>query len=209
MKKIPAKSVERICRYRQVLLDSLSLGKEFIYSHELAHAIKASPAQVRRDLMPFNLEGTPQKGYHIRKLLQEIEVVMDPPEGQKVVLIGIGNLGRAILSYFSKRRPNLTIIAAFDTDPEKVNRLYAGIKSHPLENLESIVGQEKIAVGIITVPAIHAQNAANQLIKCGVKGIINFAPLQLHVPDYVFLENIDITTAIEKTAYFAMETWAV
>jgi len=123
-----------------------------------------------------------------------------------MVLVGVGNLGKAILSYFLKRRPNLSIVAAFDQDPEKTNRVYSGCQVHHIGQLEKFVSRERAAVGIITVPASAAQEAADTLIRAGVKGIVNFAPVQLKLPPGIFLEQLDITLSIEKVAYFARKS---
>ena len=203
MSVIPEKIIERFCRYRQLLLEIRAKGEEYVFSHQLAQAIHASSTQVRRDLMKLPLRGSAQRGYHIDEMLTELTKIIDVPGGQQAALVGVGNLGLAILSYFIKRRPNLFIVAAFDNDPQKVNRVISGCKSYPLEQLEEIISREKVSVGIITVPADVAQEVADRFVQAGVKGIVNFAPVHLKLPENVFLETLDITMSIEKTAYFA------
>jgi redox-sensing transcriptional repressor len=203
MKNIPSKIVERLCVYRQILLRLQKQDEEYIYSHQLAKMANASSAQVRRDLMMLNNVGTPQKGYNIEHFLNEIKKLIDTSVPQKAALIGFGNLGRAILCYFSKRRPNIVITSVFDADPEKIDRgsIHCGV--FPPKDIEGKVTEEGISLGIITVPEKYAQGVADQLVSAGVKGIINFAPVRLDVPAGVYLEDVDITVAIEKTAYFA------
>ncbi len=203
MKKINHKSVERFCRYRQILLNHKAIGDEYIFSHQLAKAVGASPAQVRRDMMILNLSGSPQRGYKIERFLEEIESIIDSPLGINAALIGIGHLGKAILSYFTKRRPNLQIIAAFDVDADKVDRVVSACRTYHLKDLKNLVKANNIMVGIITVPEKEAQAVADILVEGGVKGIVNFAPVKLNVPKHVYVEELDITTTIEKTAYFA------
>lgn len=203
MKRMPAKTVERMCLYRQILLNLTNAGQEYVFSHELASIAMASAAQVRRDLMMLNSVGTPQKGYKIKAFLTEIEKLIDPEDVQKVALIGVGNLGRAILSYFIRRRPKIAIVAGFDNEAVKTNRMVAACPIHDISSLEDIVAKEGINLAMITVPADQAQNIANRLVAAGVKGIVNFAPIRLKVPDDVYLEDLDITLALEKTAYFA------
>ena len=203
MTKIPQRTVERFFRYCQFLHSRLEAGSEYVFSHELATAVGVSPEQVRRDLMNFELAGTPQRGYPIKEFMAELYSHLESSSLTKMVLVGVGNLGKAILSYFLKRRPNLSIVAAFDQDPEKVNRVYSGCQVHHIGQLEKTVAREKAAVGIVTVPASTAQEAADALIRAGVRGIVNFAPVQLKVPPGIFLEQLDITLSIEKVAYFA------
>lgn len=203
MTKIPQRTVERFFRYCQFLHSRLEAGSEHVFSHELAAAVGVSPEQVRRDLMNFKLKGTPQRGYPIKEFMTELYAHLESSSLTKMVLVGVGNLGKAILSYFLKRRPNLSIVAAFDQDPEKVNRVYSGCQVHHIGQLEKTVLRERAAVGIVTVPAASAQEAADTLVKAGVKGIVNFAPVQLKLPAGIFLEQLDITLSIEKVAYFA------
>lgn len=206
MKRIPQRTVERFFRYCQFLHSRLEAGSEYVFSRELAAAVGVSPEQVRRDLMNFRLKGTPQRGYPIKEFMAELYAHLESSSLTKMVLVGVGNLGKAILSYFLKRRPNLSIVAAFDQDPEKVNRVYSGCQVHHSGQLEKTVAREKAAVGIITVPAATAQEAADALVHAGVRGIVNFAPVQLKLPPGIFLEQLDITLSIEKVAYFARKT---
>jgi len=204
MPKIPQRTVERFFRYCQFLHSRLEAGSEHVFSHELAAAVGVSPEQVRRDLMNFRqVKGTPQRGYPIKEFMAELYSHLESDALTKMVLVGVGNLGKAILSYFLKRRPNLSIVAAFDQDPEKTDRVYSGCQVHHIGQLEKTVSREKVAVGIITVPASAAQEAADALVRAGVRGIVNFAPVQIKVPAGIFLEQLDITLSIEKVAYFA------
>lgn len=204
MPKIPQRTVERFFRYCQFLHSRLEAGSEHVFSHELAAAVGVSPEQVRRDLMNFRqVKGTPQRGYPIKEFMGELYSHLESDALTKMVLVGVGNLGKAILSYFLKRRPNLSIVAAFDLDPEKTNRVYSGCQVHHIGQLEKTVSRERAAVGIITVPAAAAQEAADALVRAGVRGIVNFAPVQIKVPAGIFLEQLDITLSIEKVAYFA------
>jgi redox-sensing transcriptional repressor len=204
MPRIPQRTVERFFRYCQFLHSKVEAGSEFVFSHELAAAVGVSPEQVRRDFMNFRqVKGTPQRGYPVKEFMAALYAHLESSALTKMVLVGVGNLGKAILSYFLRRRPNLSIVAAFDLDPEKADRIYSGCRVHHTGQLEKVVAREKVAVGIITVPASAAQEAADALVRAGVKGIINFAPVQLKVPRGVFLEQLDITLSIEKVAYFA------
>lgn len=203
MTKIPQRTVERFFRYCQFLHSRLEAGSEFVFSRELAAAVGVSPEQVRRDLMNFKLKGTPQQGYPIRAFMDELYTHLEFSALTKMVLVGVGNLGKAMLSYFLRRRPNLSIVAAFDQDPEKTDRVVAGCQVHHISQLERIVREQGVQVGLITVPAQSAQEVADLLVKAGVKGVLNFAPVALKLPPEISMEHIDITLSIEKVAYFA------
>lgn len=205
MKRVPEKSVERLLKYLELVKEKMSKGEHFVFSHELAAHVGVSPVQVRRDLMDFEIEGTPQKGYPVKDFFSQVCDHVKCDLKTKLALIGVGNLGKAILSYFLKRRPNLEIAAAFDSDIQKTDRIYCGCKVYHISELASVTKKEKISVGIITVPAEYAQETADMLVKAGIKGIVNFAPLMVRVPQDVFVDQIDITLSIEKTAYFAQK----
>lgn len=200
--KISCREVSRFLKYRQFLLQARDESRENVFSHELASAADISPEQVRRDIMLLQIQGRPQKGYKIDDFLAEIETRLVPGK-VSVAIVGVGNLGRAVLSYFAKRRPNIAIVAAFDADPDKADRVISGCKCYPPERLSEIVKEKGITLGIISVPAEEAQSTADAMTAAGIRGIVNFAPASVAVREGIYLENIDITTAIEKTAYFA------
>lgn len=200
---IPVKTIERMSLYRRVLNRLIEANRETIFSYELASLINRTAAQVRRDFMEIGQRGNPKKGYNILQLRDALNELMIEPEGQKIALVGIGNLGRAVLSYFMGRSPNLTIAAAFDNDVNKINRVTAGCKCYNITEMDRIIKEEKITIGIMTVPLTSAQLIADMLVSAGIKSIVNWAPIHLEVPKNIFLENRDITMSIEKAAYYA------
>lgn len=203
-KDIPVKTVERLVLYKRLLKDLQAKGENSLYSHQLAKLANNTPAQVRRDLMMIGYSGgTPRKGYQVEELIDRITSVLEETEEKKIILVGIGNLGRAILSYFSFQHPGLSIVAAFDNDENKTNRVIAGCRCFHLRELEEKVKETGATIGVITVPAQHAQAAADIMVDAGIKGILNFAPVPLKLPEGVFNDRIDISMALEKIAYFA------
>jgi redox-sensing transcriptional repressor len=178
-------------------------GTNSIYSHQLAALAGGTAAQVRRDMMSIGYIGSPKRGYDIHELVESIGVFLDSPKSQGVALVGIGNLGRAIMSYFAGRRPRLSIVAAFDVDPYKISRVILGCHCYHSSQLTEIVSSLDIRVGIVTVPAAEAQSTAEQMVSAGIRGILNFAPVPLRVPPDVYVEDIDMTMSLEKVAYFA------
>jgi redox-sensing transcriptional repressor len=156
-------------------------------------------------MMTVGYAGSPAKGYEISALLDKIDWFLDPPQPQNIALVGVGNLGRAILAFFTGRRPNLKIAAAFDKDPFKTGRLIMGCHCYPADELHAIIHKSAITMGVIAVPAGAAQTVADQLVDAGVCGILNFAPIPLRVPPRIYVEDIDLTTSLDKVAYFACE----
>jgi redox-sensing transcriptional repressor len=123
--------------------------------------------------------------------------------GKGAVLVGVGNLGKALLSYFAARRSSLRVVAAFDSDPYKVNRVIHGCRCYPMEGLSEVLRGQTTSVAVIAVPAPAAQGVAELLTRAGIRGILNFAPVRLRVSPNIYVEDIDMTVALEKVAYFA------
>ncbi len=199
------KTIGRLSLYRRLLNRLLSEGVRSVYSHELARFAGGTAAQVRRDLMAVGSVGSPTRGYDVRDLIDHIGAFLDAPRPQGVALVGIGNLGRAIMAYFAGRRPRLSIVAAFDSDPSKIDRVIHGCRCYGIDSLAEVIGGNGISVGIITVPAREAQAVADSLVGAGVSGILNFAPVPLRVPPDVYVGDIDMTMSLEKVAYFARQ----
>jgi len=200
--KLPEKTVERLSEYRRTLLNCMATGKTHIFSHELAKMHNITAVQVRRDIMFIGYTSAQRKGYDIKDMIDVIGKILDAQNGLNVAIVGIGNLGRAITAYFSGKRSKLNIVAAFDNDPEKVDRIIAGVPSYHISKIQEIVKQQNISIGIITVPSDFAAEAAKSLILAGIKGILNFTSVPLYVPENVYLENSDMITLLEKVAYF-------
>lgn len=203
---VSGRTIERLSLYRRILGDLARQGAEHVFSHQLAALAGSTPAQVRRDMMALGSQGSPTRGYDTRELINAIGDFLDSPAGQGVFLAGVGNLGRAILAYFGGRRPNLSIVAAFDSDPSKTDRMILGCQCYPIEELSAVARKLRPSVGVVTVPAAHAQAVADEMVATGITGILNFAPIALRVPPTVYVEQVDVTTFLEKVAYFARMT---
>jgi len=199
---IPVNTLGRLSLYRRLLLEQLTVGALQIYSHQLAALAVSTPAQVRRDLMTIGFAGSPRKGYVIRDLVQTINGVLARSVETAVALVGVGNLGRAILAYYANRQP-VRFAAAFDRDPEKAGRVLHGCRCYLADQMAPIIAREQIHVGVIAVPAPEAQAVADQLVLAGVKGILNFAPVRLRVPAGMHVEYVDLMMALDKVAYYA------
>ena len=202
MKRLPEKTSERLSEYRRTLLKCLAKGKTHIYSHEIAQKHNITAVQVRRDIMLIGYSSMQRKGYDIRELVNVIGHILDTENGQNVAVVGMGNLGRAITTYFNGKRPKLNIVAGFDSDPNKTDRMISGVFCYPVRQLEQVIKEKNISVGIITVSSDQAPTVAEALVISGIKGILNFTSASLSISPYVYLEEYNMITSIEKVAYF-------
>ncbi len=205
MNILPGKTVERLSEYRRTLLGCLNDNKNFIYSHDLAALLHITAVQVRRDLMLIGYSSVLRKGYDVRELIETISRIIDSDEGVNVAIVGIGNLGRAFAGYFKGKRSKLNLVASFDNDPLKVNKVISGIKCYPYGEMERLVKEMDIRIAILTVPADYARQIAEEAVRYGIRGILNYTTVPLNVPPEVYLEEYDMITSIEKVAYFVKE----
>ena len=205
MKNMSGKTIERLSIYRRLLREMAEYGVTKVYSHNLAEKAGVSAAQVRRNLMEIGCSGNTKKGYDIEELIEAIGEFLDNPEGEPVALIGLGNLGRALLPFFVAHHPKLKIVAAFDNNPSKTGRVIHGCRCYPFEKLREIIVREGIRVAILTVPSPVAQQVAEELVAAGVTGILNFAPAMLRLPETVSIESMDMAIALEKIAFLARQ----
>ena len=203
--KLPGKTVERLSEYRRTLLECLNENRNFIYSHDLAARLHITAVQVRRDLMLIGYGSVMRKGYDVRELINTIGSIIDAPSGLNVAIIGMGNLGRAITGYFRGKRTNMNVVAAFDVDPQKIDKVVAGVRCYNISQIRKLREELDIMVAVLAVPADQAVATASQLVSNGIKGIMNFTTVPLNVPDAVYLEEFDMITSIEKVAYFVKE----
>ena len=200
--KLPEKTVKRLSEYRRTLYNCLAKGKTHIYSHELAGLHNITAVQVRRDLMLIGYSSLKKKGYDAQELINVIGGLIDHEESLSVAVVGMGNLGRAITAYFNGKRPKLNIVAAFDVDPNKVNRVVAGVNCFHMKDLGDVVKRSNISIAIIAAPPDSAATVAELLVNAGIKGILNFTTVPVNVPESIYLEEYDMITSLEKVAYF-------
>ena len=203
MRKLSPKLADRLFLYKRLVEEQIHKNRDRLYSHEIAAMANLTAAQVRRDFMILGLSGSPTKGYATEQIIEAFGKILDDSAERRIALIGIGHLGRSLLAYFSGRRPNIAIAAAFDADQEKSDRPISGCPCYPIERLREIVQRDDIRLAIIAVPAEAAQDVVGELASAGITGIVNFAPTSIKAPPGVHIESVDITTAIEKAALFS------
>ena len=200
--ELSAKAIGRLSLYRRMLQVLELHGVESVFSHELASLAGTTPSQVRRDLMGVATQGNPSQGYSVLALSQAIAARYNGDAGLPIILVGVGNLGRAVLHYFQRNRSHLELVAAFDVDPAKVGARIDGVVVHHLAALADVVRQYKVKTAILTLSAAGAQEAADRLMSCGIVSMLNFTNVRLHVREGVYVEDTDIGVALERVAYF-------
>lgn len=198
--KVPEVTVERLSIYLRAIK---RLNEESILSsQELANLLETSDGQVRKDLAYFGGFGVPGQGYKVGKLKKEIRHILGLDTIWGMALVGVGNLGRALLIYPGFKRNEFEIRASFDKDPSKIGKVWQGVEVQDVENIPQILPLKEIKIGIITTPASAAQEVADKLVKGGVKGILNFAPTRISIPKEVKLKNVDLSMQLENLSYF-------
>lgn len=200
--KISEAVVRRLPVYLQVLKDLLKRDVQTVSSQVLGNKLDLNPAQIRKDLAYFGDFGRKGIGYDVSYLIEKIRQILKLDQPLNVGLVGAGNLGRALCNYNTYLKDNMKINAVFDAHPSMVGASINGLTVLPMNKLKETVAARNIRIGIITVPAIEAQNVADRFVDAGVAGILNFAPTILRVPDHVRIHYGDFTTELLSLAYY-------
>ncbi|MBU3571514.1 redox-sensing transcriptional repressor Rex [Priestia aryabhattai] len=199
--KIPQATAKRLPLYYRFLKNLHASGKQRVSSAELSEAVKVDSATIRRDFSYFGALGKKGYGYNVNYLLTFFRKTLDQDEVTKVALIGVGNLGTAFLNYNFIKNNNTKIECAFDVIEDKVGMKVGDVPVYHLDQLEDYMSDD-ISVAILTVPATVAQQITDRLVSCGIKGILNFTPARLNVPDEIRLHHIDLAVELQSLVYF-------
>ncbi len=199
MSDIPEKTIERLSEYRRTLVSCHNQGITHIFSHVLAGIHGITAVQVRRDLMLIGFSSD------VEVLIDFISHILDGPNVMHVGVIGMGHLGQALTKYFNSRKSKLQIVAAFDVDEEMVGQIIDDIPCFDMAHFEHQVQKLDIKIVILSCPAAIASDLVVPIINAGIKGVLNFTSMPLNFPRGIFVENYDITTVLEKVAYFVKE----
>ncbi|ALS27807.1 REX family transcriptional regulator [Paenibacillus sp. 32O-W] len=200
--KISEAVVKRLPVYLNVLTELSKRDVQTVSSQELGQKLDLNPAQIRKDLAYFGEFGRKGIGYDVSYLIEKIRQILKLDKPLHVALVGAGNLGHALCNYNTYVEDNMKITAVFDAHPGKVGMKINGLTVQPMEELKETVGRLDIRVGIITVPAVEAQNVADRFIEAGIEAILNFAPVILKAPDEVRIHHADFTTQLLSLAYY-------
>ncbi|MCS7014893.1 MAG: redox-sensing transcriptional repressor Rex [Gemmatales bacterium] len=201
-------TVARLSWYLRQVQMSERTGATRISSRELADALGVTAAQVRKDLAAIGSLGHPGIGYRPQELAEAIRQVLGLDRTWSVVLVGVGNLARALLRYAGFGRQGFHFVAVFDSDPAKIGQTVEGLTIWPMSELTPRIAALGAQLAILTVPAHAAQGVADQLVAAGIRGILNFAPVVLRVPSTVSLVSVDLTVQLEQLAYLVLNATA-
>ena len=204
--KIPEATIRRLSRYSRCLEEMEEKGERVVSSAQLANKCMVNAAQVRKDLAYFGEFGIRGVGYYVKDLLSDIKRILGLNKEWRMALIGVGNLGSALLSYKDFLKQNYKIVAAFDIDPPKVIGSVSEKLGKPAEilhisRLKEVAKERKLEIALIATPPSEAQNVANLLVDAEIRGILNFAPAQITVPEGFVVKNVFFTTILDNLAY--------
>ena len=177
------------------------MGVEKVFSYTLSNETGVTSDQVRKDFSEFDIKGNKRGGYHINELLEKMEKLFHRNTDNNIVLIGMGNMGLALSKYSKFVQRNMNIVATFDIDPFK-QKVRSGIPVYSMNRLKEIIDRFNVKVAIIAVPEISAQEVADELIRHGITGIMNFAPVLLKVSPDVIINNVNLCDELESVIYY-------
>lgn len=194
IKGIAEPTIRRLPLYLPFLKKAMEKGQVTVSCAEIAKAFGFDPTQVRKDMAATGVVGTARVGFDIENLERAINKTLGWHTETSAVVAGIGNLGTALLGY--PLFQGLDVVAAFDTDSNKIGWEIEGKKIFHVEKLPDLVNRLKVSIGIVTVPSFAAQDVVDLMVEGGIKGIWNFTPEILHVPDHVVVENVRLSTSL-------------
>lgn len=195
------KSVLRLLQYRSCLERFREIGFERVYSHNLGSEAGVSAEQVRKDFSRFRIKGNKKGGYLIAELMEALDRTFGKMQTQEVVLVGLGNIGMALSNYRGFGSKKIDIVAAFDMDPSKRKKRMI-LPVYPMEMLRDFVQERGIHIAILAVPESQAQTVCEHLVSSGIRGIMNFAPVNLKVPPEIKVNSINLSNELESLIYY-------
>ena len=196
MEAIPLLTLKRLPQYLEALNRLQEADLKMVPATKIAKSTGVHMTQVRKDLAYTGVVGTPKIGHNVDELIQAIEQCLNWNDISSCFLVGVGQLGKALMGYSELSKKGLRIIAAFDSNPDLAGTYYQGIQIHSMAKLSNLLSRLHIHIGILTVPAEVAQEIADDMIAGGIIAIWNFTPARLHVPEHVIVENIDMSSSL-------------
>jgi redox-sensing transcriptional repressor len=194
-------TVTRFSLYLRHLEEALQKGAQKVSSRQLGEAIAITDAQVRKDLACLGNLGQPGIGYAIEDLMAAIRHVLGIDRVWSVALVGVGNLGRALMRYKGFQARGFRFVALFDNDPAVIGQRFEGLQVNSLAQIREVFQDQRVELGLLAVPSDSAQMVADSLVQAGVKGLLNFAPVVIRVPPEVSLVAVDLTVQLEQLAF--------
>ena len=198
---VPNPAVRRLSLYLRQLEAFKRKERRTVSSKQLGESLGLTDAQVRKDFAYFGQFGHPGIGYRVDDLIGQVKRILGTDKTWNVLLVGAGNLGRALLAYRGFDQKGFRLAAVFDADPGKVGKKHGGFVIQSLSELADTVQKQNIKLGMIAVPADNAQDVADELVAAGVRGLLNFAPVSLTVPQDVALNAVDLAVQLEQLSF--------
>ena len=200
--EIPEVVIDRLPIYTRALALLQRQGRNVVNSQELGGRLGVTPAQIRKDLSYFGRFGKQGRGYNVQRLLEELHQILGITREWSMVLVGVGQLGRAILGYDGFAPQGFRIVAAFDVDPDIVGDVVNGLEVKSVAQLQDEMPDLDAQIAIVAVPAANAQDVIDALAECGVKAILNYAPIAAHVPPGVRIRDIDPVLGLQSMTFY-------
>ena len=201
---VPEVVIMRLPQYIRVLNGLMAEGTGIVSSQQLGEILQVTPAQIRKDLSYFGRFGKQGRGYRVQHLLVELKEIMGLDRRWNVALVGVGRLGRAVLSYPGFAPEGFHVVAAFDANRRVVGKTVGNLKVQPVEELDETVVSRGIGIGIVAVPSAHAQGVIDRLVEAGVKAILNYAPVATQAPEGVKVRNVDPVLALQTMTFYLL-----
>ncbi len=198
---VPNPAVRRLSLYLRQLESFKRKDRRTISSKQLGESLGLTDAQVRKDFAYFGQFGHPGIGYRVDDLIGQVKKILGTDKTWNVLLVGAGNLGRALMAYRGFDQKGFKLVAVFDIDPAKVGKKHGPFVIQPLEQLAETVAKQNIRLAILAVPADSGQEVAEQLVAAGVRGLLNFAPVSITVPESVALNAVDLAVQLEQLSF--------
>lgn len=198
---ITQRVIKRFLTYRLVLLKLQRIGFTRVFSYTLGKEARVKPEQVRKDFSMARIQGSRRGGYNITNVLDSINRLFKQDGERRVILVGLGNIGQALINYMGFQESHISIVAGFDLDPSKYTRKSV-IPVYPVDKIADVVKEYTIKTAIIAVPEAAGQEVCDMLVTAGIQGILNFSPVVLHVPDHVVVNYVNIRNELESLFYF-------
>ena len=199
---VPEVVINRIPQYVRALNELLERGTEVVSSQLLGDKLNVTPAQIRKDLSYFGRFGKQGRGYNSRYLVGELRQILGLDRQWNIAVVGVGRLGRAIISYPGFSPEGFKIVAAFDSDPRQVNQTLGKLIVQPMSELCATIFKKSIKIAIVAVPASHATEVIEALVSCGIKSIMNYAPVSPSTPSDVKIQSIDPVLILQSMTFY-------
>lgn len=200
--EIPDVVIDRLPVYARALSVLERAGREVVSSQELGSQLGVTPAQIRKDLSYFGRFGKQGRGYNVRRLLEELHQILGLDRKWTMVVVGVGQLGRAVLSYGGFAPQGFRIVDAFDEDPHVIGQKVDDLVVKPAEQIREVLAGRPVDIGIVATPASAAQKVIDALVQCGVKAILNYAPIAAQVPPSVHIKDIDPVLSLQSMTFY-------